>query len=121
MNNSGFPASLEGRDVPAPGRADLAIFPGNWTAASHLLLLQTIERQTPAPKAAAGRSSTISRKISRNLCRRITSSYCFAFSPDREHPGDGSVLTKSVKSGNLPAKAGDRVDAGLAWELENED
>ena len=29
--------------------ADLAIFPGNWTPSSHLLLLQTTERQTPAP------------------------------------------------------------------------
>jgi hypothetical protein len=30
-------------------------------------------------------------------------------------------LPKFAKNGNLGAKAGDRVDAGLAWELENED
>jgi hypothetical protein len=43
------------------------------------------------------------------------------FLPWSEHPGDGPILTKFVKSGNLQPKTGDRVDAGFTRELEYED
>jgi hypothetical protein len=119
VNISRFPASREDRrDVPGVGQADVAIFPGIWAHSSHLLRLQTIERHTP-PSVAGAEFHNQAQSLLEHLPwhnRFIT-----LVSTGREHSGDDPIVTKSVRSGNLQFEIGDRVDAGFARELENED